>query len=61
MSNVHDHPIPLLVWKNFPSLKVFNDLGMKQKEMIVMSILVKSVSFDDYRNTQLNEKCANFL
>ena len=34
---------------------------MKQKEMIVMSILVKSVSFDDYRNTQLNEKCANFL
>ena len=27
MSNVHDHPIPLLVWKNFPSLKVFNDLG----------------------------------
>ncbi|SSC63216.1 Protein of unknown function [Streptococcus thermophilus] len=26
-----------------------------------MSILVKSVSFDDYRNTQLNEKCANFL
>lgn len=34
---------------------------MKQKEMIVMSILVKSVSFDDYRNTRLNEKCANFL
>lgn len=34
---------------------------MKQKGMIVMSILVKSVSFDDYRNTQLNEKCANFL
>lgn len=27
VSNVHDHPIPLLVWKNFPSLKVFNDLG----------------------------------
>lgn len=26
-----------------------------------MSILVRSVSFDDYRNTQLNEKCANFL
>ena len=27
VSNVHNHPIPLLVWKNFPSLKVFNDLG----------------------------------
>lgn len=29
--------------------------------MIVMSIMVKSVSFDDYRNTQITAKCANFL
>ncbi len=29
--------------------------------MIVMSIMVKSVSFDDYRNTQVTSKCANFL
>ena len=26
-----------------------------------MSIMVKSVSFDDYRNTQVTAKCANFL
>ena len=29
--------------------------------MIVMSIRVKSVSFEDYQNTQVTAKCANFL
>ena len=29
--------------------------------MIVMSIRVKSVSFEDYQNTQITAKCANFL
>ena len=35
---------------------------MKQKEMIVMSILVKSVIYDEYPVLDdNNEKCANFL